>query len=172
VTKLSFHHVQSKQSTCDSDRKLLRDGSEGCPILLKKEISVQTCRLGTFYSKLARLVDFCGLRTKVCRTFSIVSSSTQGRLWPGCVWDTQTDLTNRLYYAKIAFLFFGGGVILCDTWSWIFSEWKWATAVRDTTNNSAARSTSLYESMMTSWISLTVLYEWNAIWQFEWQLEG
>jgi hypothetical protein len=41
------------------------------PILLKNEFYVQTSRLGTFYSKLARLVDFRGLRTKACRTFSI-----------------------------------------------------------------------------------------------------
>ena len=133
MTKLLFHHVQSKQSTCDSDRKLLRDGSEGCPILLKKEISVQTCRLGTFYSKLAHLLDFRGLRTKVCRTIAIVSSSTQNRPWPGCIWDTQTDLTNPLYHAKIAILWGRRGVILCDTWSWIFSERKWTIAIRDTT---------------------------------------
>jgi len=34
-------------------------------------------------------------------------------------------------------------------------------------NNTAARSTSVYESMMTGRISLTALYEWNAIWRFE-----
>jgi hypothetical protein len=150
VAKLSFHHVQTKQSPCDWGRKLLRDGSEGVSHLVEKEISVQTCRLGTFYFKMARFVDFRGLRTKVCRTFSIVSSSTQGRHSTGCIWDTHTALTNRLYHAKIAVLW---GVILCDTWSWIFSERNWAIAVRDTTNNTAARSAPIYDFMMTGRIS-------------------
>ena len=60
----------------------------------------QTVILGKFNSKLAGSVDFRGLRTKFCRSFSIVSSATYDRPWPGSLWDTQPFSTNLFYHAK------------------------------------------------------------------------
>jgi hypothetical protein len=81
-----------------------------------------------FNPRLARLVDFRGLRTTVSCTFSVVSSATQGRPWPGSLWDTQPVWTNRLYHAKIDVF----GIIIfffCDTCH--------AIAIRETINNTA-----------------------------------
>jgi hypothetical protein len=60
--------------------------------------------LGTFNSKLACLFDFCGVRTKVCRIFSTISSATHGRPWPYLLSDTQLLSTNGFYPAKIVII--------------------------------------------------------------------
>jgi hypothetical protein len=61
--------------------------------------------------------------------FSIVLSATQVGPWPGFLWDSQPVSTNRLYDANTVILY---GFF--NTWYWIFSERKWATTIRVTTN--------------------------------------
>ena len=85
-----------------------------------------TVVLGTFNSKLERLVDFRGLRTKVSCIFSVVPSATQSRPWSGSLWGTQPSSTHRLYHA-VAFILWAG---FSDIWSWILCESKWEMAIR------------------------------------------
>ena len=95
------------------------------------------------------LVDFRGLRMKVCRTFSIVSSAAQGRHWLGSLWDTRPVSTNRFYHTKM--------VILWGDFLWyLVLNFLW-TEVRDCDlwnhKQHCTRSAPLYDSTMTGRIS-------------------
>jgi hypothetical protein len=108
-----------------------------------------TVVMAKFPSKMTRyLDDFRGLRTaKVCHTFSIVSSATQSRPWPGPMWDTQPVSTNRLHHAKIVVLL----GFFCDNWSWIFSEREVGDGDSWNHKQHCAHSTLVYDYMMTGW---------------------
>jgi hypothetical protein len=42
------------------------------------------------------------------------------------------------------------GVTICDTWSWIFLEWKWVIAILETTNNTVH---ALHQYMTPWWLA-------------------